>query len=355
MGLFLLKNKEILVKKLKIDILCTDGSPIGVCPNCLWGDNFRIGVGGAEYALLTMCELWARRGYTVRLYNSPHSAASSLFAQFPVSSFDPLEKRDVVIIFRTPNPVGVVANGLKVWWSCDQYTSVSFNDFSNFVDQIVCISPYHQEYFCLNYGIKNAVVIDLAVRLSDLLPSNPIPGRLIFTSVPDRGLQNLLRIYPQIKEQFPEVSLVITSDYRLWGATAFNERHRASWAGIKDVQYLGAVGRQRYLEELAKADIFLYPCIYDELFCISAAEAQCAGVYPVTTDIGALKTTVMGDVLATDASVSFNDGIFVERTAKLLSDRTLLERRRAEVVRRTRERFSPETILKQWDKVFNGT
>ena len=45
-----------------------------------------------------------------------------------------------------------------------------------------------------------------------------IKNRLIFTSVPGRGLDNLLRIYPTIENAIPDVSLAITSDYRLWGA-----------------------------------------------------------------------------------------------------------------------------------------
>ncbi len=34
-----------------------------------------------------------------------------------------------------------------------------------------------------------------------------------------------------------------------------------------------------------------YPCTYEELFCISAAECQVAGALPVTTETGALATT----------------------------------------------------------------
>jgi hypothetical protein len=42
---------------MNIDILCKDGSPLGVTLNDLWGEGQRgIGVGGSEYALLTLCE-----------------------------------------------------------------------------------------------------------------------------------------------------------------------------------------------------------------------------------------------------------------------------------------------------------
>jgi hypothetical protein len=40
-----------------------------------------------------------------------------------------------------------------------------------------------------------------------------------------------------------------------------------------------------------QSDLMVYPCTYDELFCISAAECQVAGAVPITSDMGALVTT----------------------------------------------------------------
>jgi len=54
---------------MKIEILCNDGSPLGVTSKTVWGDNFRIGLGGAELALITLCEAWHERGDEVILYN----------------------------------------------------------------------------------------------------------------------------------------------------------------------------------------------------------------------------------------------------------------------------------------------
>jgi glycosyltransferase involved in cell wall biosynthesis len=39
------------------------------------------------------------------------------------------------------------------------------------------------------------------------------------------------------------------------------------------------------------SEVHLYPCIYDENFCIAAAETQAAGCYALTTGQGALSTT----------------------------------------------------------------
>lgn len=337
---------------MKIDILCNDGSPLGVTSRTIWGDKFRVGVGGAEYGLLTMAEEWTKAGHTVRLYNDPKEKDASPFEQLPVYSYNPSDDRDVIIVFRSPNLRVIPSNGLKIWWSCDQQTIGNFADFSKAVDKIVCISPYHAKYFNDRYGITNTTVIDLPVRLDDFegLKFDRVKNRIIFTSVPARGLENMLRIYRILKREKPEVAMTITSDYRLWGVDASNEHFRVKWMHETDVRYLGAIPRGKLLEEQLQADLLVYPCSYDELFCIAVAEAQCAGAYPVTSSIGALETTNMGKLLFVDANNPACDRLYVDTVLELLSDRNRLEVLRTKNKFDARNRFSPENVLAQWDK-----
>jgi len=338
---------------MKIDILCNDGSPLGVTPHAIWGDNFRIGVGGAEYGLLTMCEEWTKAGQTIRLYNNPQGN-NAFFEQLPIGAFHPNDDRDVLIIFRSPNPRAIPAKGLKVWWSCDQQTVGNFAEYANFVDRIVCISPYHARYFQSRYSITNTTVIDLPIRLDDFegLKFQKIHNRLIFMSVPARGLDNLLRIYPMIRRDMPDASVTITSDYRLWGSGAGNENFRRGWIRQDNVRFLGAIPRGRLIEEEMQADLLVYTCNYDELFCITVAEAQCVGAYPVTSSIGALETTNMGTLIHLDANNPAHDRLYADTVLELLFDRPKLEVKRAKNKVEARLRFAPANILKQWDEVF---
>lgn len=341
---------------MKIDILCNqepNGSFIGVTSKTVWGDSQRIGVGGAELAIITMAEEWTKAGHDVVLYNSPWEESASLFEQRPVPSFDPNEDRDVLINFRSPNIKSIPSKGLKVWFSTDQYSVGDYAKFSEYMDKIVCISPFHAQYFVERYKITDTIVIDLPVRTYDFdFSIQKVKNRVIFTSVPDRGLHNLWRMWAKIKHAVPDASLVITSDYRLWGSGANNESYRVQWMVHKDYEFLGAVNRARYLEELMKAELFLYPGNYDELFCISVAEAQFAGAYPVTSTIGALRTTNMACQIDVDASDQRNDQAFIDNAINLLRDSDL-GMYSAKISDMARERFSPEKILKQWDeKVF---
>lgn len=338
-----------------IDVLCNDGSPLGVCETTINGDSFRVGVGGAELALLTMCAEWEKAGHRVRLYNNPWHTGGSSFEQCSIASFQPNDNRDFLVIFRSPNPKAIPAKGRKVWWSCDQYTVGDYRNYSQFVDKIVCISPFHADYFEKTYGIKDAIVIDLPVRTEEIPCNEHIPNRLVFSSVPNRGLQHLWRMYPKIKKEIPDLSITITSDYRLWGAGALNEQHRARWMVQDNIDFLGALPRPQYLQELSKADLMLYPCEYDELFCITVAEAQIAGIPCITTAHGALPTTNVGHIFWLDPTNPHNDVHFIDRVVHVLSDRAELEISRSAIQAIAKERFSPERVLSLWQKhIFDG-
>src|SRR3990167_11067456 len=125
------------MKKLNIDVVCNDGSPLGIVLSDIYGKNDRVGVGGAELALLTMCEAWSNYGHHVRLYNSPKVSKGSPFGQYPIDTFLPQDDRDILIIFRSTNHRIKNATGKKIWWSCDQYTVGDFSEFASKVDKII--------------------------------------------------------------------------------------------------------------------------------------------------------------------------------------------------------------------------
>jgi len=339
---------------MKIDVVCNDGSPLKVTMKSIYGEDGRVGIGGAEIALLTMCESWVNAGHEVILFNDPDTCDVSPFAQRRMDDFNRDAERDVVITFRSPNARTIGAKGLHVWWSTDQKSDGDFKRFAPNADKIVTISEYHADYFRTTYGIANSIVIDLPVRVDDYNQEiEKVEGRCIFTSVPSRGLDVLHGIWPKIKALYPKASLVITSDYRLWGASGpSNEPFRTSWLDFEDVVFMGAVPRRDLVVEEMKAQVLSYPCVYDELFCISIAEAQVAGVYPITSEFGAVKTTNMGTVLPGNPGNQDWRNTFASAVADTLENPEL-SAMQDEVKQLALNRFNPETIIKQWDeKVF---
>lgn len=343
----------------KIDVLTNDGSPLGITEKSIYGTGSRIGVGGAELALLTMCAGWQFYGNQVTLYNNPNEGGASSFSQKTLDEFDPKAERDILIIFRSPNDRIKVegVKGKKVWWSCDQYTVGDFRVWAPLVDKIVCISPYHQKYFKDVYGIYNTDYIDLPVRTWEYKDKIAKRGReCIFTSMPDRGVMPLHASWARIVAKVPDAHLTITSDWRLWSDGAdphATAPYRLAYAGLPNVTYRGAVGRRELVQLQQQAELHLYPCTYEELFCISVAESQVAGAYPITSGYGALRTTNMGLWLSGDPTHPNFVDLFVDKAVEYLSDDTLRKRNGEYVREVAMKRFSLENILEKWDKVFD--
>jgi len=341
---------------LSIDIYANDGSPLGICPNDIYGR----GVGGAELSMMTWAETMARRGHTVRVYNSPPQPGDYDGVEYLAQgAFEPREYRDVFVVFRSPNPyIRVVNAGVKIHWSTDQYTIGDFGqDIFPWVDRVVCISPFHINYHKSRYGAEDGKIgyIDLGVRLQDYPTGiEKIPGRCIFCSVPDRGLQILRVIWPMIKDLVPHSSLVITSDYTLWGAPPLDHQYRLSFLGQEDVSYLGKIERHQLAREQAAAQVMSYPSVYEELFAISVAECQATGAIPVTSDFGALPTTNQwGTVLAGNPLDGNWQRDFAERVAELLLDDDLNSKAQV-AMEGARARFDWNAICAEWEQLIEA-
>lgn len=341
---------------LTVDLYCNDGSPIGVNPP----DIYDWGVGGAELAMMTWAETMAKRGHDIRIYNDGGGAWDGV-EYLPRQSFKPNAVRDVFILYRSPAPhTRIVKAGVRLFWSCDQYTVGNYQrDVFPFVDKVICISPYHVNYHRQHYGVEDGKIghIDLGVRLQDYdTKVERIPGRCIFCSIPDRGLATLRRLWPKIRERVPDASLVITSDYRLWGKQhpPNNHQHRMEWLHEKDVVFLGKIPRGQLVQEQLRASCQPYPMTpnpnaVEELFCISAAECQVSGAVPVTTAFGALETTNEWGVIIDGMPVGkIFDEAFVGAVIDAL---TLDEATRARNAAAARARFDWDRICGQWERL----
>jgi glycosyltransferase involved in cell wall biosynthesis len=336
-----------------IHVLANDGSPLGVTMNSIWGKDGRFGVGGAELAILTLCEGWHNRGYDVTFYNNPSEGGVGPFKQKTLDEFNPLDDRDFLVIFRSPNERIYEAKGKRIWFSTDQQTVGNFKEFAKRVDKIVTISPHHADHFKAFYGIVDTITIDLPVRDDYNKPVEKISKRCIYTSIPDRGVMQLNAAWPLIVREVPDASLVITSDWRLWNPDidrSILTPYQLPFARQPNVSYVGAVKREKLIQYQLEADLLLFPCVYEELFCITVAEAQVAGAIPITSQFGSLPTTNQFGVQIEGSPYEpkFIE-TFVETAVYFLRDKNLREKQE-EMKRLARERFALDKILDEWDE-----
>lgn len=340
---------------MKIDIYCNDGSPIGVTPQTVYGR----GVGGAELMLVKWSKFMAKRGHKVTIFNNPENNTTSEFegvVYTQKSNFNSQSNRDVFILFRSPNQIikSVKANR-KIHWSTDQFTIGSFeNEIFPYVDNIVCISHYHVNYFKSHYKFDHNKIgyFDIGVDLNEYNQDiKKDKNKVIFCSVPDRGLSIVNEMWGTILKSNPDLELSITSDYSLWGTNVppNNHRYRLQFAKYDNVNFLGKIPRKDLVKLQLESSYMLYPCIYEELFCIACAECQVAGAYPFTSEMGALVTTnQFGYKLKGNPLTLEWQKVFIKNFLDTVNNGYDLD----ELKFKSIERFNWNTICEKWETLF---
>jgi len=233
-------------------------------------------------------------------------------------------------------------------------------DFYPVCDVFIGISNFHKKDHILRYGniAEKMIVMDIPNEEDEY--NKPIPKKLnkvIYCSVPDRGLGVLLNYWPKIKKELPDLKLVVTSDYRLWGNQyPMNDVYRNISKNLPDIEFLGKIPRKDLIKEQLESEAQLYPCIYDENFCISTSECQMAGNFCITSSKGALETTNQ-----TDGKISGNpyDSDFEEKFINKVVEyfnKPAMERMEIQnqIRKKAFERFSWGKNIEKWLELING-
>jgi len=325
------------------------------------------GVGGSEAALILLARELARRGHEVEVYGTSTADGAFNGVRYRnIARFDPVAERDVVILFRCAHEAFRAAKAKKkLFWSTD----IDWADWEErvfpFADQVIVLSRFHQRFVLETYGRlepQRVSVMELGVvpeeyfdRPPGELPSKP-GNRLIYCSVPERGLAHLARLFPRIKERVPDAELVITSDYSLWGQPPGIEKFGPMFAGIAGVTLFGKVPRSRLVELQKSARVMAYPCTYHEGFCLAAIECIAGGAIPVTTKRWALTTTVGESGVLIDGQPGDEeyDQRFVDAVVGLLRDRARWEELATKGRERVLAQYTWQAVAERFEQIVAG-
>lgn len=322
-------------------------------------DYWTKGVGGSEASFIFLTQELAKRGWIVDVYNNTKVEGKfSGVNYYNLSSFEYNDYSDIFVLFRNSmNSLPIVNAGVKLFWSCDQKTTSDWEEkIIPHVEKVIAISPYHANYLNTHYPINRDQLITLDIGVNGEEYENQlekIPGKIVFCSVPRRGLENLLPIYRRIKEKVPHASLYITSDYTLWGQKdPLNLDYKEMFRGMPDVHFLGKVSREDLVYHQKTAEVLAYPANYDENFCVSAMECIAAGAIPVSSPIGALSSTIAdsGFLISGKPDEPNYQIEFAQKVIDLLGNQDLRKELSAKAVERSKKYYW-SNLIKVWEDV----
>ena len=205
-----------------------------------------------------------------------------------------------------PESIPLSLTKINVLWQKNSYDQPNlapwFKDKSNHdkYDWYVFNSNWNFEKFRMMFNIPLNKSLVIKNGVGDIEPISTTykkgdPIKIIHHCTPWRGLSVLLGAMQLVKN--PLITLDVYSSTEVYGKR-FHEQTDDQYKELYEqarqlpnVNYIGYKPNEYIKENLHKYDMFVYPSIWEETFCISLIEAMAAGLYCVTTNYGALFET----------------------------------------------------------------
>jgi len=169
---------------------------------------------------------------------------------------------------------------------------------------VFCLTEWHVELFTQIYPSLKHLTVHFYYGIDDKFRDldKKVPFKFIYSSFPNRGLLPLLQMWPKIyiKEPFSTLHIYTDVDGEWVNSVAKEQiiqiksllaKYKLEENGF-GIHYHGWVSKHKLAEAWLTADIWLYPCIFQETFCLTALEAAISKTLVITNDLAALQNTV---------------------------------------------------------------
>lgn len=251
-------------------------------------------LGGTEESVVKWAEILADRGHKVVVYKNgdigPYYHGKVFYDERSIYRGG----ADVCINIKSSEIKPV--EGERMFYLTNE-TDANRLDLSDY-ESVILPSQWAKD----NIPVNNKVdILPHGYDSDKIKPTPKITKQCLYASSPDRGLDYLLAVWPEVMRLHPDASLIVT-----YGAPA---------KYIEGVTYLGDVDENTMNDLYATSDIWVHPCSGGELFGITGIKAQVAQCVPVYFPTMALSETVRHGVKA-------NENNFVQKLDAVLGDET---------------------------------
>lgn len=285
-----------------------------------WGEHSiqMGGIGGSETAAIHMSRQMAALGHEVVMFGTHTgfeglTSSGVLYTHYEKAMADPsLLTCDVLISSRDKRILRLEPKTrFTVLWVHDIHVGDDWENEVPRFDLIFCLSQWakktfrgyyplvpDEKVFVTRNGIDDSLFSERYLRHS----ARSFCPRFTYSSSPDRGLDVLISMWPDIQKMSEYKSeLHVYYGFDNW------EKMAKSGPGKAKVEYMKSLvmsqehngifyhGRQPQhvvASSHRRSQIWFYPTDFKETYCITALEAQAAGCYVITSDLAALSETV---------------------------------------------------------------
>ncbi len=270
------------------------------------------GCGGAETCVMEVAKRFAEDGYRSVVFGTPGSYRG--VAEDGVEYWDTgqdlqsSERFDTVVCSRSHELLDVEWNtDQTLLWMHDVNIGPVPEDRWDAADAVICLTDWHAKHVGKIYGLpaERFVKVPNGFDPTKFTTGEKEPHSFVYASSPDRGVEIVLALWPEIKKMYPDATLDV-----FYGWTGIDKLlklmpgHNIRVFKDKVLRILDAVnedGSVRWHNRVphdvlaasyATTAVWLYPTPFLETACITSFEMQASGVIPATSNNGALKESV---------------------------------------------------------------
>lgn len=328
---------------------CVTGAPLDIvfaCGDAWQAWNPRImeqeGIGGSETMVVHMARRLAALGHRVRVFTSTGTSGDGIFDGVEYRQTPHLvnvDACDVLIAWRNAELLNPVPGAcLRLLWVHDVFAGGGAHKNLLRADRVLALSAWHREFVAAHHNLPIAQVLQTRngiafTRFAESVERDP--HRVVSSSSPDRALPVLLKTWPEIRKRVPDAKLDVFYGFFNWRKAAEARGNIEELRGIdmleQQIEALrghgvtmhGRVDQDTLARAFLGAGVWAHPTWFSETSCITAMEAQAAGLRIVTSSIAALNETVGpeygvlidGDWLSPEYQARFVDEVVRAMTA----------------------------------------
>lgn len=257
------------------------------------------GIGGSESAVIYMSQELHKLGYKVTVFNAcgEDEGVYDGVEYKNLVYFNPKDSFNILISWRANIFAYKIQARRKIVWLHDLPKVSDWNeDACRAIDKVVALSHYHASLLPDTVPKEKIYLSTNGIKPDDFLELGGIkrnPKRIIYASSYDRGLEQMLEMWSDIRKAVPDAELHAyygwnTYDNYLKRGLIPDEGFKPRMLELfkqEGVFEHGRVGHKELLKEYAKSGVYAYYCTYPgEINCIALTKAVACGCNIVTND-----------------------------------------------------------------------